>query len=158
MKAKVSWKDNLIFAGVADSGFDITLGAGPGAGGQEDGMRPMELIAVGLAGCTAMDVISILQKKRQQVTDFHVEMHADRASEHPRVFTHIVLEYNVTGHKVDEAAVLRSIELSATKYCPAYAMLAPVVPIELKYHVYESGVNGDRELVASGEYEVGSRQ
>jgi putative redox protein len=153
MKAKVTWQGRLTFTGSADSNFEVPLGSSRAAGGDEDGFRPMELIALSLAGCTAMDVISILQKKRQQVTGFQVEAHAERASEHPRVFTRIVLEYHITGSKVDETAVLRSIELSATKYCPAQAMLAPVVPIELKYNIYEDGENGEKELVKSGEYQ-----
>ncbi len=78
---------------------------------------PMELIAIGLAGCTAMDVISILKKKRQHVTDFEVRVHAQRAEEHPKVFIAAEIEYLIYGHQVDEQAVRRSIELSAKTYC-----------------------------------------
>ncbi|HSB66198.1 MAG TPA: OsmC family protein, partial [Anaerolineales bacterium] len=99
---------------------------------------PMELIAIGLAGCTAMDTISILQKKRQEVTAFEVQVHADRASEFPKVFTHIVIEYILTGHHVDPAAVERSIELSATKYCPAQAMISKVCSVEHKYSIKDA--------------------
>jgi putative redox protein len=112
----------------------------------------MELIALGLAGCTAIDVSSILQKKRQQVIDLKVHFSAERANDHPRVFTHITLEYHITGNNVDENAVLRSIGLSATKYCPVQAMLSPVVPIELKYFIYEKNSVGDKLLTKSGAY------
>lgn len=152
MHAKVTWRRRLTFDGTADSGFAVPLGGSLGSGGDEDGFRPMELIAIGLAGCTAMDVISILQKKRQEVTDFKVDVHAEQAGEHPRVFTHITLEYHITGRAVDEAAVVRSIELSATKYCPAQGMLARVVPIELKYFIYEADNEGERKPVTSGDF------
>ena len=76
----------MTFTGTADSGFSVPLGGNPKFGGDNDGFRPMELIATGLAGCTAMDTISILQKKRQEVTDFEVNVHAERAKEHPSVF------------------------------------------------------------------------
>lgn len=154
MEAKVLWEKRLTFTGTADTGFEVPLGADSSVGGDEDGFRPMELIAVGLAGCTAMDVISILQKKRQEVTGFEVRVHADRAREHPKVFTHAVIEYFVTGHDVDEAAVVRAIELSTNQYCPAQGMFKQMFPIELVYHIYEDGGNGQRNLVKSGKYQT----
>jgi putative redox protein len=135
MDATVTWDHSLTFTGTADSGFTVALGADPAVGGEDDGFRPMELIAVGLAGCTAMDVMSILNKKRQDVTGFEVKVHAERATEHPRVFTNIVIEYLVHGRQIDPAAVERAIELSETKYCPAQAMLAEVVPIRHAYRI-----------------------
>jgi putative redox protein len=152
MEAKVSWHKNLSFDGCAETGFNVPLGADPVVGGENDGFRPMELIAVGLAGCTAMDVISILSKKRQEVTDFEVQVHAERAGEHPKVFTRATIEYFVTGHDVDESAVVRAIELSALRYCPAQAMFNHVFPIELKYHLFEDQGNGERKAVKSGTY------
>lgn len=142
----------MTFTGSAETGFDVPLGADPGVGGDDDGFRPMELIAIGLAGCTAMDVISILQKKRQDVSGFEVQVHADRAEEHPTVFTRARIEYFITGHEVGEAAVVRSIELSSESYCPAQGMFKHVFPIELHYHIYEQEVDGERRLVKSGEY------
>lgn len=150
MDAKVTWHQRLTFTGSVDAGFDVPLGAEAEVGGDGDGFRPMELIATGLAGCTAMDVIAILRKKRQDVTDFEVQVHAIRAEKHPRVFTSAVIEYFVTGHAVDEAAVVRAIELSSTRYCPAQAMFAKVFPIELNYHIFEAGEHGDRQLVKNG--------
>jgi putative redox protein len=137
MDAKVTWKGKMSFTGTADSGFTLPLGTEPVVGGDNDGFRPMELMAISLAGCTAMDVISILQKKRQEVTGFEVKVHADRADEFPKVFTHVTVEYIVTGRNVDPTAIERSIELSATKYCPAQAMLAKAVAIEHKYTIIE---------------------
>ncbi len=151
MEAKVIWQGRLTFEAVSDSGFPVRLDTDEAVGGNNSGIRPMELMAMSLAGCTAMDVISILEKKRQQVTGFEVRVQADRASEHPKVFTHAVIEYHVTGHQVDEAAVVRAIELSATRYCPAQGMLARVMPIELRYKIYEDE-NGERRLVKEGEY------
>lgn len=137
MKAKVTWHHGLSFTGTADSQFTLPLGSSPEVGGANDGFRPMELFLVGLAGCTAMDVISILKKKQQDVRNFEVQVSAERAKEHPRVFTHIQVEYIVTGKQVDQAAVERAVELSATKYCAARAMLGQVVPIESKITVRE---------------------
>jgi len=137
MEAIVTWKGNMSFTGTADSGFTIPLGTDPAVGGDADGFRPMELMAISLAGCTAMDVISVLQKKRQDVTGFEVKIHAERADEFPKVFTHITVEYNITGHNVEPAAAERSIELSSTKYCPAQAMLSKAVTIEHKYTIVE---------------------
>jgi putative redox protein len=152
MEAKVNWQGKMTFTGSAESGFQLPLGTDPAVGGDNDGFRPMELLAVGLAGCTAMDVISILSKKRQEVTDFEVQVHAGRATEHPKVITEAIIEYIVTGRNLDEAAILRAIELSATRYCPAQAMFGKLMPIELKYHIYEDQGNGQRVLVKSAVY------
>ncbi|MEJ2265009.1 MAG: OsmC family protein [Anaerolineales bacterium] len=152
MEARVVWKERMSFSGTADTGFELPLGSDPSVGGDNDGFRPVELFAIGLGGCTAMDVISILRKKRQDVTAFEVQVHADRAEEHPKVFTHVVVEYHLTGHDIDEKAVVRAIELSSTRYCPAQGMLKQVVPIELVYHIHEDEGEGESSLVVSGEY------
>ncbi len=152
MDAKVTWRGRMSFDGLADSQHLVALGTDPAVGGDNDGARPMELIAMGLAGCTAMDVISILDKKRQQVTAFEVQVHAARATEHPKVFTGAEIAYFVTGKEIDEAAVVRAIELSAVRYCPAQAMFARIMPLALKYHIYEENPDGSPVLVKSGEY------
>jgi len=139
MDAKVTWKGRMSFEASAASGFTLPLGTDPAVGGDNDGFRPMELLAIGLAGCTAMDVVSILQKKRQNVTGFEVRIDTERAQEHPKVFTHVKVEYVIDGHQVDSAAVERAIELSLTKYCPAQAMLAKAVKIEHTYLINEAG-------------------
>jgi putative redox protein len=138
MDAKVIWGGKLTFAGSVSSGFSVPLGANPTVGGDNDGFRPMELIAIGLAGCTAMDTISILQKKRQDITKFEVQVHAERAEEHPRVFTNITIEYLIEGHNVNPVAVERSIDLSATRYCPAQAMLEKGTQIDHTYKIIEA--------------------
>ena len=151
MEAKVEWQGRMTFTGSAGTGFEVPLGAVQAVGGDEDGFRPMELIAVGLAGCTAMDVISILSKKRQDVTEYEVRVDASQAEDHPKVYTGAVIEYHVTGHAIQEAAVIRAIELSATRYCPAQAMFIDVFPMSLKYFIYESQGEGQRVLIHSGE-------
>lgn len=148
MEAKVTWGGRMTFAGTADTGFNVSLGAHPNVGGDNDGFRPMELMAISLAGCTAMDVISIVRKKRQEVTAYEVKINTEQAKEFPKVFTEATIEHHVTGVAVDEQAVVRAIELSAQRYCPAQAMLAKAFPIALKYFVYDVG----GELVSSGEY------
>jgi len=153
MKAEVRWIENLSFTGTADSGFEVPLGTLPAVGGEDDGFRPLELMALSLAGCTAMDVISILQKKRQQVTDYRVDIQADRAEEHPKVFTKALLEYHLAGDGLDEQAVIRSIELSATKYCPAQAMLGEILPLTLKYYIYQGEELETAELMVEGSYQ-----
>jgi putative redox protein len=140
MDAKVSWKGGMSFDGSGDSGFTLPLGTSAQFGGKDDGFRPMELLLVGLAGCTAMDVISILEKKRQDLTGFEVLVHGERASDHPRVFTDITLEFVVTGRDVDLASVERAVELSSTKYCSAQAMLGKVARITHKITLLETAV------------------
>jgi putative redox protein len=137
MDAKVTWNNKMSFTGLSESGFTVPLDSRVEEGGEGKGMKPMELIAIGLAGCTAMDVISILAKKRQEVTDFEVSVHADRASEHPKVFTQVEIVYKLTGKGIDPAAVERAIQLSAEKYCPAQAMLAKNSPITTRYEIIE---------------------
>ena len=150
MDAKVTWQKRLTFTGTADSGFTLPLGSDPDVGGDNDGFRPMELLAISLAACTAMDVVSILGKKRQDVTAFDVQVHTERAEEHPRVFTGAVIKYAISGRGVDIAAVLRAIELSVTRYCPAHAMLSKVMPVVLNYSVFEDKGDGKQTLVKSG--------
>jgi putative redox protein len=153
MNSSVTWHQGLVFTGKAGSGFDLPLGPDPLEGAAGEGFRPLELMAVSLAGCTAMDVISILAKKRQVVTAFEVKVDAPQAPDHPQVFTRALITYLVTGHGVEEAAVLRAIELSATKYCPAQAMLGKVLPMELVYEIREDEGDGKTRLVKQGRYQ-----
>jgi putative redox protein len=132
MDAKVIWKNKMSFDGSSDSGFTVPLGTAADVGGDNDGFRPLELIAIGIAGCTAMDVISILQKKREEVSSFEVRIHAERAAEHPKVFTHLTIEYVIGGKNLSKEAVERAVELSETKYCSAQAMFKKVAPMDLK--------------------------
>ncbi len=150
MKASVQWKENMTFLGMPDSGFPVQMDSDPYFGGTNQGVRPMEMVALGLAGCTAMDVLSILRKKRQNVTYFEVKVDAPRSAEDPKVFTRALITYIVAGMNVAETAVLRSIELSITKYCPVQFMLAQVFPMELHYEIYEDNGNGNRRLTFQG--------
>lgn len=137
MKAQVTWQGGMEFVGTADSGHTIVLDAAPDVGGSDKGFRPMELMAISLAGCTAMDVISILRKKRQEVTGFEVRVEGPRAKDHPHVFTEIEVTYVLRGRGIDPAAVERAMQLSEEKYCPAQAMLRNAAPIALKYEIVE---------------------
>jgi len=141
MNATVIWKQRMSFEGKSDSGFSVSLGTSPEVGGDNDGFRPLELLLIGLAGCTAMDVISILQKKKQEVTGFEVQVKSEQAADHPKVFTHILIEYIVKGKNIDQAAVERSVQLSTEKYCPAHAMLRQAVTIESKITIKPQNSN-----------------
>lgn len=149
MDVTMNWAGGMAFDGVGPSGFVQHLDSDVNSGGQNSGVRPMELIAMGLAGCTGMDVISILNKKKQIVTGFQVNVHAERAGDHPKVFTQSVIEYVVHGTNIDENAVRRAIELSVEKYCPAHAMLSKAFPIRLVYKVFEAATT---ELACEGEF------
>ncbi len=144
MNAKVTWQKELQFVGMADSGFPVKLDS---HSSPETGVGPVEMVAIALAGCTAMDVISILVKKKMDVTGFEVKVNADRAADPPKRITKAVLEYVVRGHGVDEASVRRAIELSVTKYCSVHATLKDSFPIALTYSIYE-----DDQLVKEGTY------
>jgi putative redox protein len=152
MDAKVTWQMGMKFSGTADTGFEVPLDTDPEVGGTNLGFNPLELMAVSLAGCTAMDVISIMKKKQQNVTAFEVKVHANQAEEFPKVFTNTLTTYCVTGHNLDETALRRSIELSVTKYCPAHAMLAKVVPMQLSYEIYEGDGDQERKLLKTGQF------
>ncbi len=122
----------------AGSGHHITLDAAEHGGGDNEGFRPMELLLVGLAGCTGMDVISILRKKRQHVTGYEVHVHGVRAEDHPMVFVEITVEHVVTGHHLQPEAVARAIELSEERYCGAGAMLGKVAHLTHTYRIVEA--------------------
>lgn len=140
-EARAVLRDGLHFEAFTDDespqGYGINLDAHPRVGGQGKGVNPSKMILVALAACMGMDVISILRKKQQRVTGMEVRARGDRASEHPMVYTHILVTFTVTGHQVDRAAVERSIELSFTKYCPVANLLKQAVPIETDYEIIQ---------------------
>ncbi|MBN1304090.1 MAG: OsmC family protein [Anaerolineales bacterium] len=154
MQAKVIWKGDMGFVGQADTGFTVDLDAAAAVGGHDGGFRPMELMAISLAGCTAMDVISILKKKRQTITGFDVRVDADQAGEHPHAFTSAAITYAVVGHEVQEDAVRRAMELSAVRYCPAQSMLSQVMPIVLNYEIYEDEGENQHSMKIKGVLEL----
>ena len=136
MDAKVTWKnEGLLLNATADTGGTIDLASGLDKGAE--GFRPMELLAMGMAGCSAMDVLSILKKKRQEVIDFEVKVHTEKAETYPMIWTEAVVEYVVTGRNIDPKAVERAMELSRNTYCPAMGMIGQAVDIEMKYTIIE---------------------
>lgn len=124
MQATVKWVDNVTFLGESGSGHSIVMDGPPDHGGRNIGTRPMEMILLGIGGCASFDVMSILQKSRQQVTDCRAELRAQRASGVPSPFTHIHIHFVISGHQIKEQQVARAVSLSATKYCSAAIMLA----------------------------------
>ena len=143
MDITVNWKSGMSFDANGAAGFTLPIGTSPEFGGDNDGFSPMELVLFALAGCTGMDVISILEKKRQDVTGFEVRVHGDRSSTHPKVFTDITVSFVVTGRRIDPAAVERAVELSSTKYCPVQAMLGKAAHITHQITILEAEANGN---------------
>jgi putative redox protein len=133
-EALAVWKEGLAFEATANSGFKVTLDSQDGG----TGFSPMELLLVSLAGCTGMDVIDILRKKRQAVTGLEVRVLGTRAETHPRKYTSICIQYVVTGHQVDPEAVRRSIELSETKYCSVSATVSGTAQISTEFEIREA--------------------
>jgi putative redox protein len=138
LDAIVTLREGMAFSAISGSGHEIILDTGPADGGQNQGPTPMELLLMGTAGCTAMDVISILRKQRQEVTAYQVQIHGTRAPTDPKVFTDITIEHTITGHQINEAAVLRAIDLSVTKYCSAYATLNKTAQISVTHRILEA--------------------
>jgi putative redox protein len=129
MKARVKLVDGMMFVGESGSGHAVVMDGAPEYGGRNLGIRPMEMLLIGLGGCTAFDVVQILRKGREQVSDCEVEVTAVRAETDPKVFTSIHLEYRVAGRDLAPAKVERAIQLSKEKYCSASIMLAAVAEI-----------------------------
>ncbi len=125
----------MAFTGTAGNGYLIPLDAKKAVGGKDLGFQPLQLFAIGLVGCTGMDVISILNKKRQDVVEFEVTAEIEMAEEHPRVFTNVTIHYWITGNNIDPVAVERAVDLSENRYCPAQAMLAKSVNIAHEIHI-----------------------
>jgi putative redox protein len=129
MKARVKLIDGMMFVGESGSGHAVVMDGAPEYGGRNLGIRPMEMLLIGLGGCTAFDVVQILRKGREQVSDCEVKVAAERAETDPKVFTKIHLEYRVAGKDLAPAKVERAIQLSKEKYCSASIMLGAVAEI-----------------------------
>jgi putative redox protein len=138
MTARAILETGMCFEVESGSGHHVTLDADVQGGGQDAGFRPIEMLLVGLAGCTGMDVISILRKKRQDVTGYQVYVRGVRAETHPMVFVEITVEHIVTGHAVQPEAVARAIQLSEERYCGAGAMLGKVAHLTHTYRIVEA--------------------
>jgi putative redox protein len=137
MTATVELLDGMAFRATAGSGHALVLDAAPDVGGRERGPRPLELLLLGLGGCTGMDVISILRKMRQDVTGYQIRVRGERAADHPKIFTVIVVEHVVRGRGLSLEAVARAVQLSPTRYCSAAAMLGRVAHIQERYRVVD---------------------
>lgn len=139
MKARVKWVEASSFVAQSGSGHSVLLDGPPEAGGQNLGVRPMEMVLMGLGGCTAFDVVDILRKKRETISDCVVEISAERAETVPKVFTRIHLHYVVSGSNVKDESVKRAVELSAEKYCSVTMMLNKSAEITHDYEVIQTG-------------------
>jgi putative redox protein len=135
MKTRIKWNGNVSFLAESGSGHAVLMDGAPEAGGQNLGPRPMEMLLMGLGGCSSFDVVLILKKSRQEITDCVAEIEAVRADTDPKVFTHIHLHYIVTGHHLNPQQVERAISLSAEKYCSASIMLRSTAKITHDFEI-----------------------
>ena len=135
MKARIKWVEQVSFLGETESGHAVLMDGPPDGGGRNLGPRPMEMVLIGTGGCTTYDVIHILKKGRQQVTDCVVEIAAERATEDPKIFTKIHFHFVVTGKDLKADQVERAIKLSAEKYCSASIMLGKIADITHDFEV-----------------------
>ena len=139
MKARVQWLDGRAFVGETGSGHAVVMDGSPESGGRNIGIRPMEMMLLGLGGCTAFDIVMILERMREKVTGLDITLDGERASEDPKVYTRVKLVYKVTGRKLKPANVERAVNLSAEKYCSATAMFAKSAVIEHSFEIIEDG-------------------
>ncbi len=137
MKARVKWVEQVSFLGETESSHAVLMDGSPAAGGRNLGPRPMEMLLLGAGGCTSFDVISILKKSRQAVTDCYVELEAERAETDPKVFTRIHMHFVVKGKNIKPEAVEKAIKLSAEKYCSASIMLGATAKVTHDFEVIQ---------------------
>jgi len=138
MKARIKLADNMTFIAESGSGHGVVVDANPDIGGRDLGPRPMELVLMGTGACSAVDVVLILRRSRQAVTDCVVDLEGERATEDPKVFTRVHFHYVVTGKALSASHVERAIKLSKEKYCSATAMLAHTAEITTDYEIREA--------------------
>lgn len=139
MKARVQWLDGRAFVGESGSGHAVVMDGAPESGGRNIGIRPMEMLLIGLGGCTAFDVVMILERMREKVTGLDIALEGERAAEDPKVFTHVKIIYKVTGRNLKPANVERAVHLSAEKYCSASIMFGKTAKIEHAFEIIEDG-------------------
>jgi len=137
MKARVKWVEQVSFLGETESNHAVLMDGSPASGGRNLGPRPMEMLLLGTGGCTSFDVISILKKSRQAISDCYVELEAERAETDPKVFTKIHMHFVVTGKNIKPEVVEKAIKLSAEKYCSASIMLGQTAVITHDFEVIE---------------------
>ena len=138
MHARVKWLDHMSFVGESGSGHSVVLDGSPEHGGRNLGIRPMEMVLIGLGGCTAFDVVLMLQKSRQNVIDVEVSLDAQRAEDIPHVFTDIKAHFKVWGKGLSEKHVERAVTLSGEKYCSATKMLEKTATITYTWEIIDS--------------------
>lgn len=139
MQARVKWVEDVCFMGETGSGHAIVMDGSPDIGGRNLGPRPMEMLLLGAGGCTSVDVVMILRKSRQAVTGCEVRVEAERAADHPKVFTRIHMHFTVRGRDLKPETVERAIRLSAEKYCSATIMLAKTAAVTHDFEIVEEG-------------------
>lgn len=137
MKCRVKWLDNMTFVGESGSGHAVVMDGAPEQGGRDMGVRPMEMLLLGLGGCSAFDVVMILNKSRQNFVACHVEIEADRAVEIPKVFTRIHAHFVVSGKSLDAAKVEKAVNLSAEKYCSASKIFESTAQMSHDFEIIE---------------------
>ncbi len=137
MKARIQWLDGRAFVGESGSGHAIVMDGAPEGGGRNIGVRPMEMLLLGLGGCTAFDVVMILERGREKITGLDIELEGERASEDPKVFTQVKIHYKLKGHNLNPKAVERAIKLSEEKYCSASAMFRHTAELEAVWTIEE---------------------
>lgn len=135
MKGRIKWVQDATFVGESGSGHAVVMDGPPDSGGRDIGIRPMEMLLLGLGGCTAFDVVYILKRARQEVTDCVVDLDAERADDVPKVFTRIHVHFIISGQNLSENQVKRAVELSAEKYCSASIMLGKTATISHDYEI-----------------------
>lgn len=135
MKARIKWVEGASFLGETESGHAVLMDGPPDGGGRNLGPRPMEMVLIGTGGCTAYDVVAILKKQRQQISDCVAEIHAERANTDPKVFTKIHIHFIVSGKDLKPEQVERAINLSAEKYCSASIMLGKTAEITHDFEI-----------------------
>ncbi len=140
MKARIKWVENVCFMGESETGHAVILDGSPDNGGRNMGMRPMEMLLLGMGACTSFDVVTILKKTRQPITDCVAEIDATRADEMPKVFTKIHVHFVVTGKNLNPIQVERAVKLSAEKYCSASIMLSKSVEITHGFEIKDNDV------------------
>jgi putative redox protein len=140
MKARVKWIENVSFVGESGSGHSVIMDGAADAGGRNLGFRPMEMLLLGLGGCSAFDVVMILKRGRERVSNCVVEIDAERAETEPKIFTKIAMRYIVSGHELDPKKVERAVTLSADKYCSATAIMSKTAQISHTIEVVAASV------------------
>jgi len=135
MKTRVKWLDNMSFVGESASGHSVVMDGPEEFGGRNLGVRPMEMLLLGLGGCASFDVVSMLKKSKQDLIDCEVHISAERAETEPKVFTKIHLDFILSGNNLSDARVARAIELSAEKYCSASIMLGKTAVVTHSYKI-----------------------